>query len=292
MDPSPIRQSAVGTMPFEERGRETTMQDPETLHRRYLLDPRPMHLIRWLESLLQASRFEDVVRAAETETARWPDYAPLRIVLARAYMGLGRWDLARQHLEEVLRQDAAHLRAWEALVETYAALGQWDDVATCLENLEMLGGEPEKLRLWRQRLAEHRPLTSAPPEVPPPAPPRPVEEVEAPSPSPPTVPVAGEEVPAHPPSPESLPEPLPAFPTAQDVVHPSPSPRGVRPAGWVLAGAGWPTWADAWADAQPAGPFFRRQRPRIREVSPEDPGWYNLAVYWSHLSPKGEGDEA
>jgi len=64
----------------------------------------------------------------------------LRIVLARAYMGLGRWDLARSHLEGVLRQDAAHLRAWEALVKTYAALGQWDDVATCLENLEMLGG--------------------------------------------------------------------------------------------------------------------------------------------------------
>jgi|GEM_PF-3309393 len=268
------------------------MHDPETLHRRYLLDPRPMHLIRWLEALLQADRFEDVVRAAEAETARWPDYAPLRIVLARAYIGLGRWDLARQHLEEVLRQDAAHLRAWEALVETYAALGQWDDVATCLENLEMLGGEPEKLRLWRQRLAEHRPLKSAPPEVPPPAPPRPVEKVEAPSLSPPTVPASGGEVPAHPPSPESLPEPLAAFPTAQDVVYPSPSPRGIRPTGWVLAGAGWPTWADAWAAAQPAGPFFRRQRPRIREVSPEDPGWYNLAVYWSHLSPKGEGDEA
>jgi len=75
LDPNPARQSGVGTMPFEERGGGTTMQDPETLHRRYLLDPRPMHLIRWLEALLQANRFEDVVRAAETETARWPDYA-------------------------------------------------------------------------------------------------------------------------------------------------------------------------------------------------------------------------
>jgi len=59
-----------------------------------------------------------------------------------------------------------------------------------------------------------------------------------------------------------------------------------------LAEAGWPTWADAWAAAQPAGPFFQRQCPRIREVFPEDAGWYNLAVCWSHLSSKGEGGEA
>ncbi len=216
-----------------------------------------MNLVRWLEALLQADRFEDVVRAAEAETARFPDYPSLRIVLARAYMGLGRWDLARQHLEEVLRRDAAHLRAWEALVETCAAQDRWDDVGTCLENLEMLGWEPEKLRSWKERLTAHRPPTPTPSEPPQPTPPEPVE-----APGPPAVEVPSEA------------EPVP------------PSLREVWPPGWALAGTGFVTWTDAWTAAQPAGSFFRRQG-----VPPEDPAWYNLTVYWSRLSSKGGKDE-
>lgn len=278
------------------------MADIERLHRRYLLDPRPMNLVRWLEALLQADRFEDVVRAAEAETARFPDYAPLRIVLARAYMGLGRWDLARPHLEEVLRRDATHLRAWEALLEIHAAQDRWDDVATCLENLEMLGWEPEKLRLWKERLAERRPpapaiheaatqeitfpALSAPP--PPPggeAPPRASEEVVRPAPEPPSQAPIRLDPAGTAPQAEAPP------PTDSDTVPQTLPFREAWPSGWVLAGAGFATWADAWAAAQPAESFFRRQRPRTRGVSPEHPAWYNLTVYWSYLSPKGREHE-
>ncbi|GBC84909.1 hypothetical protein HRbin11_01345 [bacterium HR11] len=262
------------------------MADIERLHRRYLLDPRPMNLVRWLEALLQADRFEDVVRAAEAETARFPDYAPLRIVLARAYMGLGRWDLARPHLEEVLRRDATHLRAWEALLEIHAAQDRWDDVATCLENLEMLGWEPEKLRLWKERLAEYRP---PPPAIHAAA----TQEITLPAPSP-SPPKPGGEAPSRPPEEVArpAPEPPPQAPGRPDTAGAAPSPplQGAWPPGWVPASLGLPTWADAWAVAQPAESFFRRQRPRPRGVSPEDPAWYNLTVYWNHLSTKGGED--
>jgi len=280
------------------------MQDIERLHRRYLLDPRPMNLVRWLEALLQANRFEDVVRAAEAETARYPDYAPLRIVLARAYMALGRWDLARPHLEEVLRRDATHLRAWEALLEIHAAQDRWDDVATCLESLEMLGWEPEKLRLWKERLAEHRTPTPAIHQAVTQEIPLPVPEGEAPGPRPSPSDAGGRlrEGTVHP-APAPLPQvpirsdpagtaqtetPVPSQPPADsDVILHPPSRREGGPSDWVLAGTGFATWADAWVAAQPAGPFFRRQHPRARGVSPEDLAWYNLTVYWGHLSPKG-----
>ncbi|MCS7312989.1 MAG: tetratricopeptide repeat protein [Acidobacteria bacterium] len=259
------------------------MQDIERLHRRYLLDPRPMNLVRWLDALFQADRFEDVVRAAEAETARFPDYAPLRIVLARAYMALGRWDLARSHLQEVLRRDATHLRAWETLLEVYASQDRWDDVATCLENLEMLGWEAEKLRLWKERLAEHRPPIAAiyeetPQEIP----------LRALSPTPP----APESRFLSPPStgPESSESPVDSDSGSR--VSPLQEAQEAGPPAWVLAGLGWATWADAWTAAQPAGPFFRRQRPRARGVSPKDLAWYNLIVYWDYLGPKGRAKES
>lgn len=236
--PSPTRESTV-------------MQDPEALHRRYRLDPRPMHLVRWLEALLQAGRHEDLVRAAEAEVVRFPDYPPLRMVLARAYMALGRWDRARPHLEEVLRRDAAHLRAWEALLEVAAAQDRWDEAATCLENLETLGWEPERLRLWRERLAEHGP-------------------------SPMPIPPDRTESPPRPEVPDR--EPRPEFP--------GPGPAGHE------ASEAWspcPAWGEAWAMAREAGPVFRRPPPESG-LPLDDPGWYNLTVYWSHLGSRvGEG---
>ena len=97
------------------------------------------------EALLQQGRFAQAVTVLERALARAERQARALSALARAQLGLGRWDAARALAQEAAQQDATHISGWLAWAEVALAAGQREEAQRILaQGIERVA-QPEPL---------------------------------------------------------------------------------------------------------------------------------------------------
>ncbi len=116
---------------------------------------KPAHLVRWLESLIEAGRVAQALEAAQREQSRFPRYSPLVTLIGRCQFLLGQLDAAKATIQRAIDLDATYARAWETLLEISIQREEWDTAYQCLETLELLGWESDRLDTWRQQIPAH-----------------------------------------------------------------------------------------------------------------------------------------
>ena len=116
---------------------------------------KPAHLVRWLEALIEAGRTAQALEVAQREQSRFPRYSPLVALIGRCQFLLGQLDAARATIQRAIDLDATYARAWETLLEISIQREDWHTAFQCLETLELLGWESDRLDAWRQQIPAH-----------------------------------------------------------------------------------------------------------------------------------------
>jgi hypothetical protein len=156
----------------------------EELRRRVQLDPASIAFAALAEEYRRAGKFEAAVATCEAGLQRHPAYVSARVTLGRALLEMGRFEEARDELEQVLRVAPENLSAIRGLAEIHHRWGvkRAPDEAVPPESpeqpaepaLPVAAEPPTPIRLSSLE-------ATPPPPVPPVAPPiAPLEESTAP----------------------------------------------------------------------------------------------------------------
>jgi tetratricopeptide (TPR) repeat protein len=176
----------------------------EELKRRVHMDPASIAFAALAEEYRRSGQFEEAIATCESGLQRHPAYLSARVTLGRSLLELGRFDEAREQLEQVLRSAPENLAAIRGLAEIH-------------DRADYSDAHPS-----------YRPSETTAPS-PPPSPPPPVASVPISPPAPPpstpaaSIPVAPAPVPpivAAPPPPEPAAPVAVAPPVKARVPHP------------------------------------------------------------------------
>jgi tetratricopeptide (TPR) repeat protein len=101
----------------------------EELKRRVQLDPASIAFAALAEEYRRAGEYEQAIAVCEAGLQRHPAYLSARVTLGRSLLELGRFDEARQQLEQVLKLAPENLAAIRALAEIHDRVGDYPDPA-------------------------------------------------------------------------------------------------------------------------------------------------------------------
>ena len=96
----------------------------EELRRRVQTDPASIAFAALAEEYRRAGHFDDAIATCRTGLQRHPAYLSARVTLGRSLLEIGRYDEARQELEQVLRSAPENLAAIRALAEIHHRAGE------------------------------------------------------------------------------------------------------------------------------------------------------------------------
>ena len=96
----------------------------EELRRRVQTDPASIAFAALAEEYRRAGYFDDAIATCRTGLQRHPAYLSARVTLGRSLLEIGRYDEARQELEQVLRSAPENLAAIRALAEIHHRAGE------------------------------------------------------------------------------------------------------------------------------------------------------------------------
>lgn len=96
----------------------------EELRRRVQTDPASIAFAALAEEYRRAGHFDDAIATCRTGLQRHPAYLSARVTLGRSLLETGRYDEARQELEQVLRSAPENLAAIRALAEIHHRIGE------------------------------------------------------------------------------------------------------------------------------------------------------------------------
>ena len=99
----------------------------EELRRRVQTDPASIAFAALAEEYRRAGQFDDAIATCRTGLQRHPAYLSARVTLGRSLLEIGRYDEARQELEQVLRAAPENLAAIRALAEIHHRVGELPD---------------------------------------------------------------------------------------------------------------------------------------------------------------------
>ena len=139
----------------------------EELRRRVQTDPASIAFAALAEEYRRGGQFDDAIATCRTGLQRHPAYLSARVTLGRSLLEVGRYDEARQELEQVLRAAPENLAAIRALAEIHHRAGELPETGHNFAEIE----------------APPTPLAITAPAIPP------VSPAAAPIPSPPAAPI-------------------------------------------------------------------------------------------------------
>jgi hypothetical protein len=169
----------------------------EELRRRVQTDPASIAFAALAEEYRRGGQFDDAIATCRTGLQRHPAYLSARVTLGRSLLEVGRYDEARQELEQVLRAAPENLAAIRALAEIHHRAGELPETdhhfaetevqpvcdapaaASPAPSVTTAGGAPERVA----PAAPPTPLAMTAPAIPA------VFPVAAPIPSPPAAPI-------------------------------------------------------------------------------------------------------
>jgi tetratricopeptide (TPR) repeat protein len=96
----------------------------EELRRRVQMDPASIAFAALAEEYRRARLLDDAIATCRTGLQRHPAYLSARVTLGRSLLEIGRFDEARQELEQVLRVAPENLAAIRALAEIHHRAGE------------------------------------------------------------------------------------------------------------------------------------------------------------------------
>jgi tetratricopeptide (TPR) repeat protein len=96
----------------------------EELKRRVQLDPASIAFAALAEEYRRAGQFEDSIETCKAGLLRHPAYLSARVTLGRSLIELGRYDEAREELEQVLKVAPENLAAIRGLAEIHHRRGE------------------------------------------------------------------------------------------------------------------------------------------------------------------------
>lgn len=96
----------------------------EELRRRVQTDPASIAFAALAEEYRRSGHFDDAIATCRTGLQRHPAYLSARVTLGRSLLEIGRYDEARQELEQVLRSAPENLAAIRALAEIHHRAGE------------------------------------------------------------------------------------------------------------------------------------------------------------------------
>lgn len=168
----------------------------EELKRRVQLDPASIAFASLAEEYRRAGQFDAAIATCEAGLQRHPAYLSARVTLGRCLIETGRYDEAREALEQVLQAAPENLAAIRGLAEIHHRVGE----------------DPETAQSYASSLADPEPApTEAPPPAPPPPPVAPL----------PVKPIALSSVPPDAPAANAPAAPLPRRPHPDEVALPA-----------------------------------------------------------------------
>jgi tetratricopeptide repeat protein len=274
----------------------------EELRRRVQTDPASIAFAALAEEYRRGGQFDDAIATCRTGLQRHPAYLSARVTLGRSLLEVGRYDEARQELEQVLRAAPENLAAIRALAEIHHRVGELPETehnfaeteaqpvadppaaASPAPSVTTAGGAPERVAV----AAHPTPLAIAAPAVPavsPAAAPIPAPTV-APIPSPPTVPI-----PSPPAATISPPVALPVAPQratlvappSETPVVPPPAPPDVAPSAAAVAPRVAVLLTPQPVSPPPAAPVARPPVPSPRPPHPDEVALPALEAFLSAI---------
>ena len=99
----------------------------DELKRRVQLDPASIAFAALAEEYRRGGQYEDAIAVCETGLQRHPAYLSARVTLGRSLLELGRFNEAREQLEQVLKAAPENLAAIRALAEIHDRVGEYPD---------------------------------------------------------------------------------------------------------------------------------------------------------------------
>ena len=96
----------------------------EELRRRVQTDPASIAFAALAEEYRRSGHFDNAIATCRTGLQRHPAYLSARVTLGRSLLEIGRYDEARQELEQVLRSAPENLAAIRALAEIHHRAGE------------------------------------------------------------------------------------------------------------------------------------------------------------------------
>src|SRR5262245_4435329 len=99
----------------------------EELKRRVQMDPASIAFAALAEEYRRAGEYEEAIAVCEVGLQRHPAYLSARVTLGRSLLELGRFEDAREQLEQVLKAAPENLAAIRALAEIHDRVGEYPD---------------------------------------------------------------------------------------------------------------------------------------------------------------------